>query len=579
MNATDQELLERFQSTGDQPPFEELVRRHLGLVRATAFRIASTQMVAEEASQIVFTKLARSSALKPGVSLIAWLHRTTRTTALDLMRAEIRRGKRERIAASLTMNESYVPWERISPVLDQAIDGLSAEERHVVLCRYFEGQSHAEIARSLNVSEDALRMRVNRALEKIRVLLQRRGITTTASALAMVLPAHALGTPVSAGLVSSVTATALTSLAPSLGLLKIIGITMTKKSASIIAILLLVAGGIAVVTATKSKDSAASPSAGSSSGAGSSSAKEDNDSGDGTGFKSRVRPVAKKEGAEADAELVSKYGEARVKMASRLTTQMLHLMGEDGLMGVARVMNADNKDQNLSHLTSKINLTEPQQKTATASYDKVQTRREAAYQSAVAYLNTNSRNMTESLLAGDALKRGKISAEEYQQTSAKLDPKMTDLDGLMDMNSMGGRPQRPLRGAGLRGRIESGSGPRAVADARRADGGGSGSERGQAPEWEGSVHVVVLFLRRPQDPGGSGQVALDHGSDDRWHEEIHGWNEGDGLRQRGARWRRERREMRSPCPCAGAAPAPLFSTLPASMKALTDNLYRPHISQ
>ncbi|MDB6079955.1 MAG: polymerase, sigma-24 subunit, subfamily, partial [Akkermansiaceae bacterium] len=167
MNVSDHELLKRFLSTGDQPPFAELVRRHLGLVHAAAVRITSRPSLAEEVSQMVFAKLAGlSSPLKPELSLVVWLHRTTRSTAIDVVRAETRRRRREEIAAAeLAMNEPSIPWERIAPVLDDVLEKLPPEERHAVLCCYFEGQSLAEIAGPLGLTEDALRMRVKRSLE------------------------------------------------------------------------------------------------------------------------------------------------------------------------------------------------------------------------------------------------------------------------------------------------------------------------------------------------------------------------------------------------------------------------------
>jgi RNA polymerase sigma factor (sigma-70 family) len=422
MNVSDHELLKRFLSTGDQPPFAELVRRHLGLVHAAAVRITNRPALAEEVSQVVFAKLAGlSSPLKPELSLVVWLHRTTRSAAIDVVRVETRRQRREEIAAAqLAMNEPSIPWERIAPVLDDVLDKLPPEERHAVLSCYFEGQSLAEVAGPLGLTEDALRMRVKRSLEKIRVLLQRRGITTTASALALVLPAHALATPVPAGLAASLAAKAAASFTPSLTLTQIIIMTMTKKSALMLtaAGCLLVAGvGIAVFNATKSKDPAAAMAGASSSAAGSSLT--DDSSGDGSRFKAKGR--SSKDRAEADAELVAKYGEARVRLASRVASNLLHLVGEDGIMSIMKASSGERKDANLAELKTKINLTEAQQKAAADLYDKTQARMDAAYLASLAYLNSNPRGMTETLLAGDAMKRGKISEAEYKQISENPD--------------------------------------------------------------------------------------------------------------------------------------------------------------
>ena len=245
MAPPDDELFRIFLTTGEESPFAELVRRHLGLVHSAAMRITCQTGLAEEVSQLVFTKLAQvRSPLATGLSIVTWLHRTTRSTAIDLVRAETRRRKREKTAASLAMNQTLIPWDEISPILDDVINKLPEDERHAVLCRFFGGQSHADLARSLGLSQDAARMRVNRALEKIRRLLGKKGITTTASALSVALPSHVFAAPTT-GLASTVASTALASLTHSLPIITIGVVTMTKKTAITITALLITSAGTA----------------------------------------------------------------------------------------------------------------------------------------------------------------------------------------------------------------------------------------------------------------------------------------------------------------------------------------------
>ena len=244
MNAADHTLLERYLKLGDHGAFTELVRRYLPLVHSAACRLSQNQAVAEEISQIVMSKLAGLRVMPPvGLSLAVWMHRTTRSVSIDLLRAETRRRGRERIfAMNCEPAHDDFPWENIAPVLDEIISQLADKERSVVLGRFFMGQSHAAIAESLNLSEDAVRMRVARALEKIGGLLRKRGIATTASALGFGLSAHAV-TPVSSGLVSSISAAALGSAIPATFFLT----AMTLKTAAVpVVILLMCATGVLV---------------------------------------------------------------------------------------------------------------------------------------------------------------------------------------------------------------------------------------------------------------------------------------------------------------------------------------------
>jgi len=107
-------------------------------------------------------------------------------------------------------------WEQLRPVLDAAMHQLNERDRHVVLLRFFEGRSLADVGAKLGLSEDAARKRVGRALDELRELLARQGVTSTAAVLATMLSGHAVAAaPV--GLAASVAGTALASAGTSAG--------------------------------------------------------------------------------------------------------------------------------------------------------------------------------------------------------------------------------------------------------------------------------------------------------------------------------------------------------------------------
>lgn len=83
-------------------------------------------------------------------------------------------------------------WQELSPLLDGEIDQLKPADRMPLLLRFVNQLGFAEIGRHLCVSEDAARMRVERALEKLRDRLARRGATTSAAALTIALTSHAV---------------------------------------------------------------------------------------------------------------------------------------------------------------------------------------------------------------------------------------------------------------------------------------------------------------------------------------------------------------------------------------------------
>jgi RNA polymerase sigma factor (sigma-70 family) len=145
---------------------------------------------------MVFVSLARKAAdLVRHPVLPAWLYKSTGLAALDLQRREARRKVHEResaLDAILTRETAEGPeWDRIRPVLDDAMNQLGERDREAIVLRYFANRPYAEVGRRLGLSENAARMRVDRALEKLRERLGRRGITSTCAALAAGLAAEA----------------------------------------------------------------------------------------------------------------------------------------------------------------------------------------------------------------------------------------------------------------------------------------------------------------------------------------------------------------------------------------------------
>ncbi len=111
-------------------------------------------------------------------------------------RFEARRRAREHEAQLMTEVEAgdspVVAWEKLSSLLDEAMRELNDRDREAVLLRFFARRPFAEIGATLRVSEDAARMRVERALEKLRGLLMKRGVTSTGAALGVVLANQAV---------------------------------------------------------------------------------------------------------------------------------------------------------------------------------------------------------------------------------------------------------------------------------------------------------------------------------------------------------------------------------------------------
>jgi len=194
MDASDHDLLGLFIREQSQEAFTALVNRHLNLVFSAALRQVRSPQLAEEVCQLVFTQLASNAAkLKPDTVLTAWLYQVARHAAIDLIRREARRQTREQIAFQMSdLNQTPAEWNRIEPLLDEAMEALDDAERAAILLRYFENKSLREVGQALGASEDAAQKRVSRALERLRSFFSKRNITVGTSALAALVSAHAV---------------------------------------------------------------------------------------------------------------------------------------------------------------------------------------------------------------------------------------------------------------------------------------------------------------------------------------------------------------------------------------------------
>jgi RNA polymerase sigma factor (sigma-70 family) len=200
----DSELLGRYARTRSEDAFAELVRRHVNLVYSAALRqVNGDAHLAQDVAQAVFTDLARKAgSLARRESLAGWLYTSAHFAAAKIARTENRRRDREQKFMREPANESSAgvspaqtspeaDWEKIRPALDDAMHALKENDREAILLRYFENRPFAEVGVKLGLNENAARMRVERALEKLRAVFTKHGITT-ATALASVLSANAV---------------------------------------------------------------------------------------------------------------------------------------------------------------------------------------------------------------------------------------------------------------------------------------------------------------------------------------------------------------------------------------------------
>lgn len=140
-------------------------------------------------------------------------------------------------------------WEQISPMLDEALAQLGEKDRQAILLRFFEDKSLIEVSGSLGTGEDAARMRINRALEKLHRYFSKRGISSTTAILAGAFSANsvqaapvALTKTVAAAAMAKGAAAGGSTLTLIQGALKLMAWTKAKVAIMVSACVLIAAG-------------------------------------------------------------------------------------------------------------------------------------------------------------------------------------------------------------------------------------------------------------------------------------------------------------------------------------------------
>ena len=257
MTNDDMRLVREYASRQSESAFAALVSRHTNLVYSAALRQTRDPQLAEEVTQVVFIILARKAAsLGAKTILTGWLYRTACYVSGSALKRELRRQHREQEAYMQSELDAQAgsTWKQLSPLLDEAMLRLGQTDHDALVLRFFEGRSLNEVGHALGASEEAAKKRVNRALEKLRNIFAKRGVSSTTAIIAGAISAHsvqaapvALAKAATAAAITKGAAASTSTLTLIKGALKIMAWTKAK-TAIVVGTSVLLAAGTTTVT-------------------------------------------------------------------------------------------------------------------------------------------------------------------------------------------------------------------------------------------------------------------------------------------------------------------------------------------
>ena len=172
---------------GDQAAFESLVRTHGGRLLSVARRFLGSNEDAEDAVQETFIKAFKSiHSFEERAQLHTWLHRIVVNTSLMKLR-ERRRKPQESIddllptfvadghqtTESREWSDAIVERKETATIVRQAIASLPEQHRTVLILRDIEERDTAETAAILGTTTTVVKVRLHRARQALRTLLDR----------------------------------------------------------------------------------------------------------------------------------------------------------------------------------------------------------------------------------------------------------------------------------------------------------------------------------------------------------------------------------------------------------------------
>lgn len=174
---SERELVEAARRLSDEA-WAEIYRRHAQQVYAYIYYRLGDQHTAEDLAADVFVKALAgiNGYVWRGTPLLAWLYRIAHNVTADHRKASAKRALRQsdEPAEELPEREDRLGALDARRDMLSAIRALTEEQQQVIILRFYQGMSNAEVAKVMSKPEGAVKALQSRGLRSLRRVLERQ---------------------------------------------------------------------------------------------------------------------------------------------------------------------------------------------------------------------------------------------------------------------------------------------------------------------------------------------------------------------------------------------------------------------
>lgn len=163
---------------GDKAAFSRLFEHFAPRIKAMMMRGGLTASAADDFAQEAMLTVWRKAHLfdpdSGGAS--AWIYAIARNRRIDVARSDQRFPTSSGAAVPETIDDQPLPDAAVNAQQEEekvraALERLSADQKRVLHLAFFEGQSHSEVAETLNIPLGTVKSRTRLAFQRLRELL------------------------------------------------------------------------------------------------------------------------------------------------------------------------------------------------------------------------------------------------------------------------------------------------------------------------------------------------------------------------------------------------------------------------